>query len=391
LCVLGSFGRGGAESFVLELLGKHDKENFKWAVCGLHQPLNESLLEEFRKLDIDCYDLDIPAWSLKKKPFSSLVRIWSLYRRFKKVVRDFKPDIIHAHMLLPSVLTQLFFPFSRIKLFTTYHNTEFATGKHKLIVRKLTQKIARPMCIACSDEVKKVITEQGFAPKDNCLVVRTGVDIDKYNPERVNADIETEFDRNPGRVHILQIGRMVAQKGHKYTIEALRLLKDEGIDVFVFAAGMGPKKEELVELAKEKGVSENIVFSRVSEEEKMKLLKTADIYIMPSLHEGLSLAMLEAMSMGLAMIASSVGGAAEVIEDGKSGFLIPPRDAESLAEKISFLAGNSRLREKLGENARERVVRDYSLQSRSRQLEDLYRGIIKSKGKAKPPINTNEL
>lgn len=379
LNVLHSFGTGGAETLVLSLLNKHDRKNFDWAVCGLMQAQRESLLKDFEKKGIKCYNLDLPAWTYyQRHPLEAGEKIMVLAKEFKRVCNEFRPDIVHSHLLWPTLLSNVLLFRSNVGLVTTFHNVVVGGSRLKRWASKLSVRVVRPVCIACSEAVREANASSGMTPKELCITIHNGVDTDEFDPRIADLPTDNPFDEQPDCLHVLQVGNLEPRKGYKYTIEALARLNGKNISIFVCCAGTGVERTELEKLAREMNVSGSIRFLGVRKDVK-QLLKAADVFIMPSLYEGLSIAMLEAMSMELPVIASSVGGAPEVIEDGKSGFLIPPRDADALAEKLMILADDKRPPENMGKEARKRVVQEYSLSKQALALENLYKKIVEEK------------
>lgn len=372
--MLAAFQIGGAEKFVLSLLDKHNTENFEWAACVLWPEQNADFANEFKE-KVTCFNLDLPHWSFKR-PVQAFIRIYKAVRSFRRLCHEYKPDVVHAHLPWPSIITLMALAFSDIPVVTTYHNTNLSGRLSIQWLRKLMVRIVKPVCIACGQTAKEANAKNGMFPEERCVVVSTGVDTDRYDRNAVNVAVKNPFDDHPNALHIVQLGSFVPQKGHQYTIEALSILRDRGIAAYVCAVGMGGNIAKFEKLAEDKGVSDSIMFIGATEDEKMKLLQTADIYIMPSLWEGLSLAMLEGMSMELPLIISNVGGALEVIEDGVNGLLINTRDAKMLAAKIELLAGNERLRQTLGQNARKTVLEKFSLRQRTTELEKLYQEVV---------------
>jgi len=108
------------------------------------------------------------------------------------------------------------------------------------------------------------------------------------------------------------------------------------------------------------------------------LLSLADIFVLPSLTEGLPISMLEAMSAGLPVVVTRVGGISEVIEDGKNGVIVPPSDADALGSAVLRLLSNSEIREKLGASARALVEKEYNLDTMGKKYNDLFHKLIKA-------------
>jgi len=381
LNVLHSFGRGGAETLLLSLLNTHDKVNFEWAVCGLFQSTRPSILSEFKGKGIKYYNINTPSWKMSlSHPIKSLGQYIDLSTKFLDVCKDFHPDVIHSHLFMPSFVSNILFAHTNVGLVTTFHNTVFAGGIYKYWLQKLSVLHARPVCIGCSEAATMANLANGMIPKSLSISVPNGVNTHDFDPEHVSLPENNPFAERPDCLHILQVGNLESRKGYEYTIKAAEILKNKDIPILICCAGIGIERENYERQAQQAGVIDNIRFLGPRKDVK-NLLKAADLFIMPSLYEGLSIAMLEAMSMGLPVVASSVGGAPEVIEDGKSGILIDPGDAEALASQIILLADNKELRKQIGEKARVRVISKYSLRSQASTLENIYHTVVKKKTK----------
>ena len=386
LNVLDSFGRGGAETFLLSLLDVHDRSKFDWAVCALTQATpGRTLVKEFERTGVLCRESSQPSGEgAFRYPIQTLQQKRIMTAELKAICREFRPDVVHSHLFWPSFMTALLLGHTQCGLVTTFHNTVFPFGRTKYWMRRLSVRYAKPVCVACSEAAAEANVASGMIPSESCVVVSTGVNTEVYNPEIITLPEENPFDEHPNALHVLQVGSLEPRKGYEYTIEALSQLTQQGILIQVCCIGMGEGRGRLERLAKEKGVADRIRFLVVKEDEKKKqFLRAADVYIMPSLYEGLSLAMLEAMAMKLPMVASAVGGAAEVVEDGRNGFLIASRDSNALAERLAMLAADAALRKRVGEAARETTLTRYSLAQRARQLEQLYRDIVARKAPGK--------
>ncbi len=155
-------------------------------------------------------------------------------------------------------------------------------------------------------------------------------------------------------------GRLFYSKGQDTLIEAVSKLRREGIPVRVKFIGDGPARNQLISRAGESGVGDICEFiGHVAHEEVLKNMAGAAMTIVPSRDEAFGYAAIESMAVGTPVIASRVGGLAEVVRDGVDGYLVPPEDFESLASKIKLLLGNAELREKMGQNARERFLETF--------------------------------
>ena len=127
------------------------------------------------------------------------------------------------------------------------------------------------------------------------------------------------------------------------------------------------------------GLSEKVQFLGY-QNNILEILRSMDIFILPSLWEGMPNAILEAMAAGLPVVATNVGGTPEVVVDGETGFLVPPRDPEALANAIKLLIDDPELRKKFGQAGRERVERHFTIQETVRKTEELYLRLLAEKG-----------
>ncbi len=165
--------------------------------------------------------------------------------------------------------------------------------------------------------------------------------------------------------------RLDWEKGHTYLLRAipdvLRIYPDT---VFAFC-GDGYLRVELEKQAFELGIKENVRFLGIRHD-MLALLRAADIFVMPSLAEGLSLAMLEAMVAQLPVVVTEVQGSTDVIESGKNGFLVPAADSDALARVLCSLLAQPEIWESIGEDARQTVVDSYTIDRISQQYEKLF-------------------
>jgi glycosyltransferase involved in cell wall biosynthesis len=161
------------------------------------------------------------------------------------------------------------------------------------------------------------------------------------------------------------------RKGHRFLLEAARKLKARGCRVIYRIAGEGSLRTELEQTAVRLGLQEEVEFLGFVSD-MPGFFSSVDVVVLPSLLEGLGVSVLEAMAAGKAVIASRVGGLPEVVIDGATGFLVAPRDVEGLAHAIAKLAGDRLLLHDMGQNGKERLVKNFTMERMARQNEDYY-------------------
>jgi len=182
---------------------------------------------------------------------------------------------------------------------------------------------------------------------------------------------------NRNHLKLISVGRLHWKKGFIYLLQSIRILIEEGYNICLDIVGSGQEYEALLFDINELGLTKHInLLGSKSLNEIRDLLESSDIYIQPSLSEGLSNATLEAMSMKLPVISTSVGGMAEVIDDGINGYLVSSRNPEHIAEKIKLLINNPSTRQNFGTKAREKVISLFDLSSQTRIFLSEYQKLI---------------
>jgi glycosyltransferase involved in cell wall biosynthesis len=175
-------------------------------------------------------------------------------------------------------------------------------------------------------------------------------------------------------VYGLFVGRIEARKGIEYLLKAL-----SEIDADFIIVGDGPELNRYKQLAQELKLSGVKFTGFVKQSDLEKIFLNASYFVLPSISEGMPVAVLEAMSYGLPVIASRTGGLNEVILDSVNGFLVTPRSVTELREKIELLACNHELCQRLGKNARRLIEQKYSITKVAREVEQVYKKLVATK------------
>ena len=186
--------------------------------------------------------------------------------------------------------------------------------------------------------------------------------------------------RSPGqlgageRFTVLAVGRLVAVKGHAVLLDAIADLRDrDGLPVALEVVGDGPRRAVLEDRARALGVADLVTFhGRVGQDDIRRHYASADAFCLPSFGEGVPVVLMEAMAMEVPVVASRVMGIPELVEDGRSGLLVPPGRSRALADALARLAGSADLRRELGRAGRGRVEAVFSLEGSLRALRAIY-------------------
>jgi glycosyltransferase involved in cell wall biosynthesis len=233
----------------------------------------------------------------------------------------------------------------------------------------LAQKVAEAAFVATvsEDNRRLIVGDCGERCAPKVHVVRAGVDTAYFAPS----------GRRPaaGDLAVLCVGTLHAVKGQAHLVEACRLLVGDGLDVTCRLIGEGPDRAALEERIGRAGLGDRIELAGARTRAQVAAeLRTATVLAAPSVptrdgrREGIPVALMEAMSAGVPVVASRLSGIPELVEDGVTGLLVPPGDHVALAAALERLAGDPALRERLGRAGRERVVREFSVARSSREL-----------------------
>jgi len=292
-------------------------------------------------------------------------------------------DVIHFHTARAHALAPYAAGDDRLRVVT--RRMDYAPGR--LSARCLYNRAVDGV-IAISGGVADALISAGVA-RDRILIVPSGVDCAHFTPaangQRQAARLKLGLRAD--EVAIAAVGALTPRKGHRVLIEALAIARERGakVELRCLIAGAGRLRDELEALARDRGCADQVRMLGALED-PLTLLAAADIFVMPSLNEGLGVAALEAMAMGLPVVASAVGGLPEVVADGDSGILFKTGDAAVLATAVIDLATNTTRRIAMGAAARERAVAQFSVEAMAQGTLDYYRELIKRRDGRKQEV-----
>lgn len=322
LLVIGSFGIGGAENLAIDIACNLDKVRFRTVVCGLG---TGGLKEKLKSAGIAYYDLN-------KKDGVNL----SLIRSLARIIDQENISIVHTHGQGPLLYVCLSRLFSRrAKIIHSEHidfTVESPSPRKMLFYNSILFRMIDTF-VSISDHLNQCYAKLFPFLDNKILTVKNGIDVRKFSNYHVDNDLKSELGISSTKIIIGNIAVFREQKDHESLINAMPKVIASIPDAVLILAGDGPLRGRLEELVERLHLSSCIYFlgwrSDVS-----RLLNEFDLFVLPSLFEGLSLSLLEASAARVPIITTDVVGNNEFIQDGINGFLVPPRNSTVLAKKI---------------------------------------------------------
>jgi glycosyltransferase involved in cell wall biosynthesis len=296
--------------------------------------------------------------------------------RMARLLRQDRPDIFHAHLTWPFACKWALAAASAARTPVIVATAQLF-GEVDLDASRRTQAwlLGRQFdrVIAVSQDTHDRLHRELGWPLERLTVIPNAVDVERYR-ERGGAD-RSSLDDSTGRPVVLVPARLEPQKGHRYLLEAARELPG----VRFACAGSGSLTAELTEIAERLGVADRVAFLGYRDD-IADLLSGCDLVVLPSLDEGLPLALIEASAAGVPVVATDVGGTGELVVAEKTGLLVAPRDPRALAQAVARLIADPALARRLGAAGRQRARQHFSTDSMVEAVEGEYRRLL-----ARPP------
>jgi len=241
------------------------------------------------------------------------------------------------------------------------------------LVQGLHQSFQNASAVHCvSLAIQREAGQYGLDPAKS-WVIRPAVDPEFFCPSEKRSDSDS-------MLVVITTGSLIWRKAYEYALLAIRKLVDMGIAVRFDIIGDGPERQRILYTMDDLGLKEHIrLLGQLTPADVRDHLQQADIFLLSSLSEGISNAVLEAMACGLPVVTTDCGGMREAVTDGVEGFVVPVRSPEAIAEALGTLVRNPTLREKLGKAGREKVLKEFTLEQQTEQFLALYRSLMVQK------------
>ena len=363
--VINNYLLAGAEKLVFDLVAEMNKAKFEILVCSIGN--REDEIEEMICKDLE--EKGVKTSLLGKPPRKRRLRaIWKLHQ----YLQENHVTIVHTHCPSPDFYGKLAAHLSGTPLvFSTIHSVNEYRPFNERMLKHLTTKY-----VAISEIVKQYAVSELKIPSAQIEVIHNAIDTQRFALTAIDKKAKLQELGIPNKRKIVTtVGNILVSKGQVYLIEAAKEVVKDFPDTHFLIVGDTLREPELATCLKEKvgakKMQDKISFTG-ERTDIPEILSITDVFVLPSLWEGLPVALLEAMAAGIPVIATSVGGNQEVVADNVSGLLIPPKDPQILAQRIKELLGNPEKAERMGAKG-QRIIQDFfSIDRMARKYEQLY-------------------
>ena len=359
---------GGGESHLLSLVENLDKSVFDPLVLSFTDgPMIERL-----------QDMQVPTKIISTtRPFD--VTKWKTVRNF---IREQQVDLIHAHGTRANSNVLWAAKSLGIPVIYTVHGWSFHPDQRSFVrkirilgERYLTDRSDVNISVSASNQQ----TGKENLGRFTSVVINNGIDLQKFDPTRAYKDIRSQLGIAANDLLVLFIARFTAHKQPLALIKAFAQAAAQLPHLHLLLVGDGDQKEEAVRLIDQLQLQDRITLEKFRQDVP-DVLAAADIFVLPSLWEGLPIGLLEAMAMGKAIIASRVDGTKEIIEHGVNGWLVDTEDlVNQLRDALVQLAGDPAKRERFSLQAMDTVRQRFNAADMTRRIENIYKEVLAKK------------
>ena len=353
---------GGAEKSLAHLLAHLDRDRFSPTVACLYGG-DGRIAGEIRGMNIPVIDLGVTAkWR------------WDGFWRLYDLLRRERPTILHTWMFHANIPGRVL---GRLAGVPTVINSEHTMAMERGW-RYWLNRITHPwtdQVICVSPQVADFFVDHVGIPRQKIIFIPNGVDLQNLKdlPDKLQARARLALP--PDQVLVGTVARLDPVKRLDVLLQALTSLSD----VSAVVVGDGPERVRLGEVSDRLKLTERVFFVG-HQEDVWPWLAALDVFVLCSDWEGMSNALLEGMAAGLPVVATAVGGTPDVVVDGVTGLLVPPRDPPALAEAVVRLLRDPDLRHRMGEAGRHRVEEHFSLERMVGRTQALYQQLLDAKG-----------
>ena len=283
-------------------------------------------------------------------------------------------DILHCHLVASNIIAKPIGRLCGVQVIVNHDHTNDdyrAKERVRLALDALSNRLASHL-IAVSESCRQFLIRRERVPAGKITLIQNAIDLRRFNREcGTRAAARRMLGLAEGGPVVAGVGRLNPQKNFPLFIRVAAEILRRHPDAVFLLAGEGPEEEKLRSLARDSGVADRILFCGYVPDTRQVYL-AADVLLMPSRFEGLPMTLLEAMAMGLPVVASALDGIAEVLEDGVDGFLVPSGNAPMFCDRVCQLIADRAMAVAMGAAASDKIAARFSTERMCREVERVY-------------------
>ncbi len=300
--------------------------------------------------------------------------ILKAFFRLLSLIRRERVDIVNTHSSKDSWIASFAARVAYRPMLIRTRHVSIPIRNHPFnIVYKLPHRI-----ITCGEKIRERMIEVNHFPREKVVSIPTGVDVKRFDPERVKGNIRKELGIEGDAPLIGSISIIRTEKGYPYLLEAAQEILKVKPKARFLIVGYEPKGDTLAQEVRKRGLEDKVIMPGLREDIP-EILASLDLFVLSSLREGVPQGVAQALAMKKPVVATDVGGVPELVKDNQTGLLVPPADSEALAKAILELLEDKEKAKRLGENGRRLVEEKFSQESMIERIEDLYRELLKKR------------
>ena len=247
-----------------------------------------------------------------------------------------------------------------------------------LMTRILYRHLFDMVVVTGGDKTRRELVERDGLAAHRVAAFPIGLDVEYFRPAPPDRDLRLEFALPKGHLLVGLISYLRSYKGHEYFIEAARIISAQRDDVTFIIAGEGPEEQAIRTRIERLGLSSKIRLLGFRDD-LLNVFRSCDVFASPSVEgDTIPQVLMQALAVGIPVVSTTVGSIPDVVIEGKTGFVVPPRDAGALAERIARLLDDATLRTRMGIEGRSLVQRSYSLEKMLDRMEGVYQQLVEA-------------
>ncbi len=357
---------GGQEKLLYDFLSRIDRGRFDAVICCLKR--GGYLKDAFKKLGFGFYE------ELLSHKYDALA-----YRKVSRILAKEKVDLIHSFIHPNTVFFSHMAMLTRsVKAWVLAIHASGSPAGGRLIGRFQKLFLSRvSRYVALADAHKRYLVDVEGLPEKKIDVINNGVDVDKFHPGPSDPDFKKGLGISEGEQVVTTVASLNRRKRIDLLLQSASIVLEKRRHVRFLIVGGGPERNRLEHLTRYFGIEKNVTFTGIRDDTPA-ILRASDLFVLASMRgtETFPLVLLEAMASGLPVVSTDVGSVRELVVDGESAIVVPPENAEALAQAIEILLTNEEKARVFGMKGREVAVERFTLDQMSIRMERLYEHVL---------------